>query len=123
MRPMIAIFQTVLTPLRVGRGAALIGGLALLAACGASPAPQFFGAERSDITLDGYDFAVFQKGTYAEVIRLGYLTRAERAAVPTLMAEAAERVSGCRVIGPARGRMRSPSLPGDSGEARFELDC
>lgn len=94
-----------------------------LAACGASPAPQFFGAERHDITLEGYRFAVLQKGSYAEVIRLGYLTMAQRKAVPALMVEAAERTTGCRVRGPASGRMRSPSLPGDTGEARFELDC
>lgn len=96
---------------------------AWLAACGASPAPQFFGAVRHDITLEGYRFAVLQKGDYAEVIRLGYLTKAQRNAVPALMVEAAERTTGCRVRGPARGRMRSPSLPGDTGEARFELDC
>jgi len=95
----------------------------LLAACGASPAPQFFGATQHDITLEGYQFAVLQKGEYAEVIRLGYLTREQRRAVPPLMIEAAERTTGCRVLGPAMGVMRSPSLPGDTGEARFELSC
>lgn len=103
-------------------GGLLAGGLGL-AGCGASPAPQFFGADRHEITLEGYRFTVFQKGEYAEVIRLGYLTRAERAPVPALMIEAAERTTQCRVTGPAAGRMRSPSLPGDTGEARFALNC
>ena len=101
----------------------VLSAATLLAACGASPAPQFFGAERYDITLEGYRFAVLQKGEFAEVIRLGYLTREQRRAVPPLMIEAAERTTGCRVIGPAMGAMRSPSLPGDTGEARFELTC
>lgn len=111
------------SPLRHPRRALLWAAVTLLAACGASPAPQFFGAERHDITLEGYRFAVLQKGDYAEVIRLGYLSRAQRRAVPPLMIEAAERTTGCRVLGPAMGAMRSPSLPGDTGEARFELDC
>ena len=94
----------------------------LLAAC-ASPAPQFFGADRHDVTLEGYRFTVFIKTDRAEVIRHGYLTRAQRDRVPDLMIRAAEQVSGCRVAGPAAGIYRSPSLPGDTGEARFDLDC
>lgn len=95
----------------------------VLTACDASPAPQFFGATRHDVTLQGYRFTVFVKGRHAEVVRLGYLRRAERDAVPALMIEAAEQASGCKVTGPATGLMRSPSLPGDTGEARFQLRC
>ena len=54
--------------------------LLILSACGASPAPQFFGAIRHEVTLSGINFVVFQKDDRAEVVRLGYLTRAERAA-------------------------------------------
>lgn len=89
-----------------------------LAAC-ASPAPQFFGATRHDITLSGIDFAVFHKEDRAEVIRLGYLPRPARAQVPALMVEAAERTTGCRVI-PGSA---VTGLPGDTGEARMDLDC
>ena len=39
----------------------------ILSAC-ASPAPQFFGAKRHDVTLDGIRFAVFHDGADAEVI-------------------------------------------------------
>ncbi|KFE36055.1 hypothetical protein [Thioclava atlantica] len=102
---------------------ALLGLCFALVACSASPAPQFFGAARHEVTLDGIDFVVFVKADRAEVIRMGYLGRAERARVPPLMVRAAERASGCAVAGPARGPYRSPSLPGDTGEARFALDC
>ncbi|MFD1883785.1 hypothetical protein [Paracoccus pacificus] len=90
----------------------------ILAAC-ASPAPEMFGAARHDITLDGIRFAVFQKGNEAEVIRLGYLTREQRARVPELMMQAAARTTGCAAI-PGSLITR---LPGDTGEARVSLDC
>lgn len=93
--------------------------LLLLAACGASPAPQFFGAARHEITLRGINFVVFHKDDMAEVVRMGYLTRAARAPVPALMAEAAERTTGCHVV---EGSMAT-GLPGDTGEARFRLTC
>lgn len=90
----------------------------LLSAC-ASPAPQFLGATRHDITLDGIRFAVFQKAEEAEVIRLGYLTRRQRAPVLELMVTAVERTTGCAVI---RNSLRS-RIPGDTGEARVSLRC
>lgn len=96
--------------------------LLVLTGC-ASPAPRFFGAVRHDISLEGYRFAVFVKDDRAEVIRLGYLRRGERDPVPALMQRAAEMASGCAVQGPARGGWASPSLPGDTGEARFQLAC
>lgn len=92
--------------------------LFLLAAC-ASPAPGFMGAERHDITLQGIRFAVFQKATEAEVIRLGYLTRSQRAPVPELMVAAVEQTTGCAVI-PNSLRTR---ITGDTGEARVSLRC
>lgn len=90
----------------------------LLTAC-ASPAPRFMGAERRDLVLDGIRFVVFSNPAEAEVIRMGYLTRKDRDKVPELMVQAAEIASGCRVI-PNSLRSR---LPGDTGEARVELDC
>lgn len=90
----------------------------LLTACGASPAPQFLGATRHDITLGGIRFAVLHKDDQAEVIRLGYLTRAQRDRVPPLMRAAVEQTTGCRV----RGDLVT-KLPGDTGEARARLDC
>lgn len=93
--------------------------LLLLAACGASPAPQFMGATRTEVTRGGIDFVVFRRDERAEVVRLGYLTRAGRAPVPDLMVQAAEEATGCRVV---PGSMVT-GLPGDTGEARFRLAC
>lgn len=92
--------------------------LILLTAC-ETPHYTMMGASKQDITLQGIRFVVFHKDTEAEVLRMGYLTRAERAQVPALMAEAAERTTGCRVI-PDSMRTR---IPGDTGEAMFDLDC
>jgi len=90
----------------------------VLAGC-ATPAPQFMGATRSEVRLGGIDFVVFHDRDRAEVVRLGYLTRAQRAPVPALMVAAAERASGCHVV---PGSMVT-GLPGDTGEARFRLAC
>jgi hypothetical protein len=92
--------------------------LMMLAAC-ASPAPQYFGATRSEVVKGGITFVVFQKEDQAEVVRMGYLTRAQRAPVPDLMVQAAEQATGCKVV---PGSMVT-GLPGDTGEARFRLSC
>lgn len=92
--------------------------LLILSGC-ASPAPGFVGATRHDVTLDGIRFAVFRKGNEAEVIRLGYLTRRQRAPVPALMVQAAERATGCQAI----AHSLRTRIPGDTGEARLALDC
>ena len=92
--------------------------LLLLSAC-ASPAPGFMGAKRQDVTLGGIRFAVFQRDSEAEVIRLGYLTRKERAAVPDLMMQAAAQATGCT---PIQNSMVT-KIPGDTGEARISLRC
>jgi hypothetical protein len=92
--------------------------IVLLAAC-ASPAPEMFGAARSAVTLQGIEFIVFQKDDRVEVVRMGYLTRAQRAPVPGLMIQAAEQATGCRV----RPSSVRTGLPGDTGEARMQVDC
>ncbi len=92
--------------------------LFLLSAC-ATPAPDFFASARHDITRGGIDFVVFQQADGVEVVRRGYLTRAQRASVPQLMTEAAEAATGCHVL---PGSIRT-KIPGDTGVARFDLDC
>lgn len=89
-----------------------------LAAC-ATPAPQFFGAVRSEVRLQGIDFVVFHKDDQAEVVRLGYLARRDRAPVQGLMMQAAEQATGCRV----RPASFTTGVQGDTGEARMSLDC
>lgn len=90
----------------------------LLSAC-ASSSPDMMGGQRHQVTLEGLDFVVFHKGSEAEVVRMGYLTRPQRAGVPALMARAAGQATGCVVI---PGSMTT-RIPGDSGVARFDLDC
>ncbi|RYI33245.1 MAG: hypothetical protein EON48_03190 [Acetobacteraceae bacterium] len=89
--------------------------LVLLAACGASPAPEFMGAKRTDITLNGRHYTVFQKGERVEVIRLGYAHRGEHQDIHATMIELIPRVTGCK--------LRDSTLTGDSGEMRGSLDC
>ncbi|MFM2356813.1 MAG: hypothetical protein RLZZ528_2549 [Pseudomonadota bacterium] len=91
----------------------------LLASACASPAPEFFGAARQEVRLNGIDFVVLHKGDRAEVVRLGYLSRPERAGVQSLMVKAAEGATGCTV----RPGSFVTALPGDTGEARMDLDC
>ncbi|MGB3179226.1 MAG: hypothetical protein WBC68_15740 [Albidovulum sp.] len=92
--------------------------LLILTAC-ASPAPQFMGATRHEVTREGIDFVVFHRGSQAQVVRMGYLKRAQRTPVPRLMEEAITQTTGCRVI---PNSMRT-KIPGDTGVADFALDC
>jgi hypothetical protein len=87
----------------------------ILAACGASPAPEFFGATRSDVTINGRNYTVFQKGERVEVIRQGYARRGEHQEIRATMIELIPRVTGCK--------LRDASVTGDSGEMRASLDC
>jgi hypothetical protein len=89
--------------------------LLFLAACGASPAPEFMGAKRTDVTLNGRDYTVFQKGERVEIIRLGYAKRGEHQEIRATMIELIPRVTGCK--------LRDSTLTGDSGEMRGSLDC
>jgi hypothetical protein len=89
--------------------------LLLLAGCGASPAPEFMGASRTDVTVNGRDYTVFQKGERVEVIRLGYAHRGEHQEIRATMIELISRVTGCK--------LRDSTLQGDSGEMRGSLDC
>jgi len=93
----------------------LLIALGVLAACGASPAPEFMGATRTDVTVSGRNYTVFQKGERVEVIRLGYAARGEHQAIRATMIELIPRVTGCK--------LREATLTGDSGEMRGSLDC
>ena len=89
-----------------------------VSAC-ATSSPDMFGANRSEVSQGGLDFVVFHDSVQAEVMRMGYLGRAERVRVPELMTQAAAQASGCRVIPDSM----TTRLPGDTGVARFDLDC
>ena len=47
----------------------------------ATPSPGFLAAARQDVTVDGMRFAVYPRGTEAQVIRLDRLRRADRVVV------------------------------------------
>lgn len=86
-----------------------------LAACGASPAPEFFGAERTEVTRNGRDYVVFQKENRVEIIRLGHAKRGEHQAIRADMIALIPQVTGCKI--------KENSLQGDSGEMRGSLTC
>lgn len=89
--------------------------LLFLASSGASPAPEFMGATRTDVTIDGRAYTVFQKDERVEVIRLGYAKRGEHQTIRATMIDLIPTVTGCR--------LRENSLQGDSGEMRGSLSC
>lgn len=89
--------------------------LVFLAACGASPAVEFMGATRTDVTRDGRSYTVFQKGERVEIIRLGYARRGEHQAIRATMIALITEVTGCK--------LNESSLTGDSGEMRGSLTC
>ena len=89
--------------------------LLLLTACGAQPAPEFFGAKRVDVTRDGRQFTVFHTEKRVEVIRLGWAARGEHQAIRATMIALIPEVTGCKLI--------ESNLQGDSGEMRGSLRC
>ena len=88
--------------------------LMILAACD-SPAPQFMGAQRTEVTRDGRTYVVHQQGEAVEVIRLGYARRGEHAAIRATMIDMIPVVTGCALIG--------STVKGDSGELRARVNC
>lgn len=92
--------------------------LLALAGC-ASPSVDFMGAERRDVTVDGLRFAVFQRETEAQVIRLDRVSRQDRDDLPMQMVRAAEEATGCRVI-PASMTTQAHAA---SAVARVDLRC
>ena len=86
-----------------------------LAACGAQPAPEMFGAARKEATVDGRQYVVLQKQNRVEVIRLGYARNGEHAGIRAAMIGLIEPTTGCK--------LNERSLQGDSGEMRGTIRC
>lgn len=89
--------------------------LLALAACGAQPAPEFFNAQRSEVTRDGRKYVVFHTQNRVEVIRLGYAPRGAHQAIRATMIEVIPQVTGCKLV--------ESTLQGDSGEMRGNIRC
>ena len=89
--------------------------LILLAACSNSPAPEFFGADRTEVTRDGRRYVLYQKGDRVEIVRLGYARNGEHQAIRATMIALIPEVTGCT--------LRETTLQGDSGEMRGRVSC
>lgn len=89
--------------------------LLALTACGAQPAPQMWGATRTDVTRDGRQYTVFQKGKQVEIIRLGWAARGQHQAIRATMIDLIQEMTGCRLV--------ASTLQGDSGEMRGRVNC
>lgn len=89
--------------------------LLLLAACADSPAPAMMGATRAETTVGGRSFVVYRKDTVAEVVRLGWASKAERQGMRERMILAAEQATGCVA--------NAASAEGDDGELKVRIRC
>lgn len=89
--------------------------LLFLAACGAQPAPEFFQAQRREVTRDGRSYVVFFTHKRVEVIRLGWASSGEHQAIRATMIALIPEVTGCRLT--------ESTLQGDSGEMRGSIRC
>ncbi len=87
----------------------------ILAACGPQPAPEFFGAQRVDLTRAGRDYSVYFTQKRVEVIRLGWASNGEHAAIRQHMIDIIPQATGCRLV--------KSTLQGDSGEMRGSITC
>ncbi len=89
--------------------------LLLLAACAASPAPNMWGAQSRDVTVDGRAYTVWWTTEEFEVIRHGWAGSGEHQQIRTTMLALVPQVTGCR--------MQEASVTGDSGEIHGRLTC
>jgi hypothetical protein len=89
--------------------------LLILAACGAQPAPQMFGAERFTASRAGHDYVLYRKGNLFEIIRLGYVRPGGHQAVRATMLALVPELTGCTPL--------DGTVTGDSGEMRGRLRC
>lgn len=86
-----------------------------LTACAASPAPEFFGAKRVEVTREGRSYTVWHTEKRVEVVRHGYAKPGEHQAIRATMIALIREVTGCKLY--------EKSLQGDSGEMRGSLRC
>lgn len=89
--------------------------VAVLLGCGAQPAPEFFGAKRSEVSRDGRNYVVFHTDKRVEVVRLGYAPRGTHQAIRATMIDLIPEVTGCKLV--------DSTLQGDSGEMRGSIRC
>lgn len=93
----------------------LVAPLLALAACTASPAPEFFGAQKVEVTRNGRAYSVWFTDKRVEVVRHGYARNGEHEGIRSTMIALIPEATGCKV--------NEHSLTGDSGEMRGSLRC
>jgi hypothetical protein len=86
-----------------------------LTACGAQPAPEFFGAQRENVSYNGRNYTVYFTDTRVEVIRMGRAMRGEHAGIYADMIDLIPMATGCVA--------NEKSMRGDSGEIRGSIRC
>lgn len=89
--------------------------LLAVAACTASPAPEFFGARKVEVTRNGRAYSVWFTDKRVEVVRHGYARNGEHEGIRSTMIALIPEVTGCKV--------NERSLTGDSGEMRGSIRC
>lgn len=89
--------------------------LLFLAACAASPAPEFFGATKVEVMRDGRAYTVWHTDKRVEVVRHGYATAGQHQAIRATMIALIPEITGCKLY--------EKSLQGDSGEMRGTIRC
>ena len=87
----------------------------LLAACAALPAPEFFGAQKVEVSREGRNYTVWYTEKRVEVVRHGYAKPGEHQAIRATMIALIPAVTGCKLY--------EKSLQGDSGEMRGTIRC
>ncbi|GAB1478863.1 hypothetical protein MASR2M74_14190 [Paracoccaceae bacterium] len=86
-----------------------------LTACTASPAPEFFGAQKVEVTREGRGYTVWHTDKRVEVVRHGYAKPGEHQEIRATMIALIPEVTGCKIY--------EKSLQGDSGEMRGSIRC
>ena len=86
-----------------------------LTACAASPAPEFFGAKRVEVTREGRSYTVWHTEKRVEVVRHGYAKPGEHQAIRATMIDLIPALTGCK--------LNERTLEGDSGEMRGRVTC
>jgi hypothetical protein len=100
---------------RLARQTYTFAAALMLGACGASPAPEFMGAQRANVVRDGRSYTVFYTQNRAEVIRLGWASAGSHSAIRAQMIALIPDVTGCRLV--------DRTVTGDSGEMRASIIC
>ena len=72
-------------------------------------------AERHDVQVDGFAFAVWHKDKQVEIIRRDFVKARHQSNLRGLMVQAAQQATGCKLLG--------DSIEGDTGVLRARQDC